>query len=157
MIEFLTRPRTLWVLVVLTLVQTALFGLVMFIWDFHIIDEIYKPEQLLAHLEGMSPLQKKVHLWMTATLDVLYPLTYGPLFVGAALYGFKRYGVLLACLIALVIPFDLAEGVTQVLLLQGHTELASLKTLFTKGKFVFYGLGLIVAFISLYRGMRSKS
>ena len=85
MTKLITHSTTLWVLFLLFVAQSIGFAIIMWIWDFGIIDEMSDPEKVRAHIEEMSAGQRQVHAWMTATLDVSYPLTYGPLFAGLAL------------------------------------------------------------------------
>lgn len=69
----LTETETLWFTFWLTIAQTLCFGLVMLVWDFEIIDEIYDARQIAISIAGMTAKQRQVHILMTATLDVLYP------------------------------------------------------------------------------------
>ena len=47
------------------------------VWGFLMIDEMFKADQIADHIAAMSAKQRQVHIWTTATLDVLYPLAYG--------------------------------------------------------------------------------
>lgn len=57
-LNFLRHKATLWVLFVMTLLITASFGVVMHIWDFMLIDEMYRAEQISSHIAAMSEKQK---------------------------------------------------------------------------------------------------
>lgn len=70
------------------LLLSFLFILVMKIWDFHIIDEMYNKEIILTHIGTLCEEQKHVHIFMTATLDVVFPFTYGLFQAGMALKYF---------------------------------------------------------------------
>lgn len=143
--DLLTRPKILWLLFGATLAMTIAFGLIMWIWQFELIDEMHQPARIKAHLALLTPTQKYVHAWTTATLDVAYPFAYGGLFVGMALRFFDRFGVWLALPGALVIPVDLAEGVVQLLLLNGVENLLTYKQVLTPLKLGLYFPGLAIA------------
>ena len=121
----------------------------MHIWQFGIIDEMYSASKIRDHIDAMSPVQRKVHAWMTGTLDVAYPFVYGALFVGIALKAFKRFGAVLAVPAILVIPVDLIEGAAQVSLLNGGDSLMTLKTIATPLKLGLYFLAMFIALIGL--------
>ena len=136
-----TRARTLWALFILFIVLGALFGLAMTIWDFHIIDEMWNGPAILSHIEAMSPLQRRVHVWVTATLDVAYPLTYGVMLAGLARKAFAPGGggALWLLLPAwLCIPVDLIEGLSQVMLLTGHEAWIGVKVIATPIKLALF-------------------
>ncbi len=145
--RWLASKRVLAVTFASTLVMTVLFGVVMLVWDFELIDEMYRADVIAAHVRAMSAEQRTVHAWMTATLDVAYPLAYGAFFLGAALRFFDHRWLALPAL--LVVPVDLAEGVTQVLLLNGNMNVLGLKTILTPLKFAFYLPALAIALVGL--------
>ena len=156
MTKFLTKPTTLWILFALFIVQSIGFVVIMAVWDFEVIDEISDPEKVRHHIAEMSALQKSVHAWTTATLDVAYPLTYGPLFAGLALRAFKPVFALPAIA---VIPTDLAEGFVQVMALTGGSDLVWLKAYLTPLKLVFFLIAIVIALVALWLGFlrRKKS
>ena len=157
-LNFLTQKNVLWWLLGITLLTTLAFGVVMHIWDFILIDEMYNPEQISSHIAAMSGEQKHVHIWTTATLDVLYPLVYGPLFAGVALKAFGKHGLLLALPSLLYIPADLIKGYSQVMLLSGNADYMSLKTTMTPIKFALFFPGFIIAIVGavkLYRASKA--
>lgn len=132
------------------------FGFVMHIWQFGIIDEMSDPEAILAHLNQMSPSQKTVHAWMTATLDVAFPFAYGSLFIGMALRHFQRFGPLLVWSNLVLIAADLTEGFIQVLLLNGHENIVWAKAIVTPLKLGLFIFGLMVTLIGLTRALFLK-
>jgi len=154
--EFLQRRKTLWINFWATFIMTLIFGLIMQIWGFEIIDEMYDAATIIAHIDAMTPTQRTVHSWMTATLDVAYPLSYGALFIGMALRFFGKVGVWIALPSMLVIPVDLTEGVIQVFLLNGYSDIAYLKEIVTPLKLILFVWGLVVALIALGVGIYGK-
>lgn len=157
MIQFLTKPRTLWILFGLFVLQTIVFAVIMQIWDFEIIDEMSDPNAIRHHIDEMSATQRSVHAWMTATLDVAYPLTYGPLFAGLALRAFKPLFALPAIA---VIPTDLSEGFVQVMALTGTVDLVWMKAYLTPLKLgLFFGamaIALVALVIDIIRRRNAK-
>jgi len=146
MMKFLTKPVTLWILFALFILQTAGFAVIMAVWDFEVIDEISDPEKVRLHIAEMSALQKSVHAWTTATLDVAYPLTYGALFAGLAWRAFKPLYALPAIA---VIPTDLAEGFVQVMALTGNSDLVWLKAYLTPAKLTLFFAAIAIAVAAL--------
>ncbi len=151
--KFLTKPTTLWVLFGLFIVETLSFGLIMALWDFTIIDEMSDPEIIRQHIREMNDTQRSVHAWMTATLDVAYPLTYGSLFAGLALRAFKPTFSVPA---TAVIPVDLAEGVVQVMALTGGESLLWLKAYLTPLKLLLFVAAMMIAIFAVVRALRNR-
>lgn len=147
--KFLIKPLTLWILFALFILQTIGFAVIMAVWDFQVIDEISDPEKVRAHITEMSALQKSVHAWTTATLDVAYPLTYGALFARLAWRAFKPFYALPAIA---VIPTDLAEGFVQVMALTGNNDLIWLKAYLTPAKLVLFFAAIAIALAALCMG-----
>lgn len=141
---YLSRSKTIWATFALTIVLTLSFGVVMRIWDFGIIDEMYNAEKISAHISAMTETQRSVHAWMTATLDVAYPFAYGAFFIGVAIKAFGKHGKWLALPAILVIPADLLEGLSQVFLMNGHEDFMALKVIATPVKLVLYVTGLVI-------------
>jgi len=154
MSTFLTKTTTLWMTFFATIFMTLGFGLVMYIWQFVIIDEMYAPEQISAHVGAMTSTQKTVHAWMTATLDVAYPLAYGGFFIGMALRFFGQFGPWLAAPSFAVIPVDLAEGLVQILVLNGNEGVIWYKMIITPLKLGLFLIGLSVAVIGICIALR---
>lgn len=155
--EFLTRPTVLWINFLVTLALTAVFGIVMYVWGFEIIDEMYVADEILAHIAEMTALQKSVHIWLTATVDVIYPFTYGAFFIGIALKAFRRAGVWFALPSILVIPVDLFEGFAQVMLLNGNDVWIGAKTVATPTKLALFFSGVLITLAGLFKLYRAPS
>ena len=101
----------------------------------------------------MSETQRVVHAWMTATLDVAYPLTYGPLFAGLALQRFKPAFAIPA---VAVIPTDLAEGYVQVTALLGDDSLLWMKAYLTPLKLALFIAAMGIAIAALVVWFRNR-
>lgn len=138
------------------LIMTVLFLLVMKIWDFHLIDETYAKDAILAQIEAMSDVQKYVHAITTATLDVIYPFAYGIFQAGMAFRYLGPWGKSIGLLSLVCIPVDLIEGFTQVMLLTGSLDYVGLKTLVTPIKLILYLPGLAFALVALGVALRQS-
>jgi len=154
--EFLTRPKTLWMLFISTLLLTACFVLVQNHWSLALLDSVGTEIEINDILGSLSDTQKTVHKWVTLTLDVAYPLVYGGFFAGMALRYFGKFGPFLAIPSLLVILADLTEGIIQVLLLSGNTSVIGLKTVLTPIKFSLFKVCLLLAVIALLMGLYKR-
>jgi len=137
-----TKP--LWILFVVTILLTASFVAVAPMWDLRLLDAISDPDEVRNVLAGMSGAQRTAHAWITATLDVAYPLAYGTFFGAVALHFFPRQDWL-ALPALLVIPVDLVEGVVQVFALLDITDWVDAKALLTPLKMWLFYAALAVA------------
>ncbi|MEZ5549672.1 MAG: hypothetical protein R3E82_02155 [Pseudomonadales bacterium] len=141
----ITNTRNLWWLFFATLLLTASFVVCSSLWNLTLLDGVSSPVEVRRILAGMSPEQIRAHIWITATLDVAYPLAYGGLFAGAALSGFATCGRYLALPALLAIPVDLLEGVVQVLALTDSGDLIDTKAYITPLKTALFLSGLVIA------------
>jgi len=66
-------------------------------------------------------LQSSIHLWVTMTLDVIFPLAYGFLFFGILSKNLEGKWKFLAVLPLILIAADLTEGIFQIQLLKAET------------------------------------
>ena len=152
---FLTRPRTLWLAFAATLLLTLVFIAVMAIWDFTVIDEMSDPETVRAHVEAMTPQQRRVHARLTMTTDLLYPVAYSTFFAGMALRWLGRAGPLFAAVAFLVVPFDLLELVAQVQILGGDFTWLPVKAVATPAKLALYLPALAATLVAAAVAARS--
>lgn len=152
----LTNARTLWTLLLVQVLIWIGFVSVMTVYDFVLMDEMWEPDAIRSYLAELSAQQKRAHVWTTATLDVLYPLAYGAFYAGLALRFLPRLGGLLVLPAIAVIPVDLAEGVVQVMALNGDAAIVNHKAWITPLKLVLFGLASLIALAGLAVGLRRK-
>ncbi len=145
MASFLTGTRTLWFLFAATLALSCSFPVATLHWQLTLLDGITSPAEARSVLEGLTPHQRMVHAWITATLDVAYPFAYGGLFAGSVLRVFTRHGRYLALPALLVIPIDLVEGAVQILALTGTADWLALKAVVTPAKMLLFVAALLLA------------
>ena len=145
-----TSKRGLWAAFFVFIILNLVFLGVMSAFDFTIVDEMWRPAAILAHVNALSPLQRSAHAWLTGTVDVLYPLAYAALFGGLALKAFptRRW---LALPIVLCVPADLAEGLAQVMILTGSEGWVALKATATPIKLLLFVAGVAVGLAALVR------
>ena len=140
----LTRASTLWCLGIATVLLSLSFAPAAAQFDLVLLDGISSPAIARETLASFSTEQRVAHAWITATMDVVYPLVYGPLFAGVTLLFFpKRRWLALPGL--LVIPVDLFEGLVQVLALLEVSDWLGAKALVTPLKLLLFACGLITA------------
>ncbi|MEM7099259.1 MAG: hypothetical protein AAF541_13435 [Pseudomonadota bacterium] len=147
MLERLAQTPTLWVAFIITVLITAAFPVASSMWGISFIDAISEPGEVRQAVAALTPDQKVIHAWITATLDVAYPLAYGALFAGSAYRFFPKIGKALALTILVVVPADLLEGVVQVLALTDTVDLLAAKAVLTPLKTLLFLLGFAATVI----------
>lgn len=121
----------------------------MWVWDFQVIDELFRSHEILASVAELDETQKRVHILVTATLDVAYPFAYGIFQSGMAYRYLGWWGKFLAPLSLLCIPVDLVEGFSQVMILSGKTQFLDVKVFVTPIKLLLYLTGLGAALVAI--------
>jgi hypothetical protein len=152
----LSQVRTIWSTFLATLVLTVTFGVVMHLWQFQIIDEMFVAEDISAHIAAMSLEQRSVHAWLTGTVDVAYPFAYAAFFIGVVIKSFDRKWMWLALPSILVVPADLVEGFAQVMLLNGHETFMPIKVIATPVKLALFLSGLAITISGLVMMLKNR-
>lgn len=156
MATWVAHNRTLWASGLIYLFLTIGFGIVISIFDLHIIDEVWDPERVREIVSAFSPEQRHAHFWMTLILDMPYPLAYGIFYIGLALRFFGRWGPLLAAPAIITIPADLIENTVQLFILAGHENFAWMKLYVTPIKLLGFIPASILALIALGIAVRRR-
>ena len=146
---YLSGTKCLWFSFLLTLLLSLIFVVVMLVWQFTIIDEMFDADQIRQHLDALSPQQKLAHAWLTATVDVLYPFAYAAFFIGVSHRSFGPHRWWLLIPSVLVVPADLIEGYSQVMLLNGHEGYMSIKLVATPIKLGLFLPGMAITLSGL--------
>lgn len=152
----LVSDRNLWLSFMLVAVLSAVFGIVMLVGGFTIIDEMQDPQKVRDHVEAMTERQRMTHAWLTATVDVLYPFVYASLFAGLSLRFLGKSGPIFATIAALAIPADLVEGFAQVIILHGGFEILPVKAVATPIKLALSGTAAAGAIVALLVAARRR-
>ena len=143
----LTDNRILWMSFIATILLTITFQVAVGIWDLTLIDAISDPGDTRLAIASMSQQQNLIHAWITATLDVAYPLAYGALFIGSGYKFYGKWGWLVAAPVFVLVPTDLIEGVVQVLALTNVTDWIDAKAILTPLKTFLFLLGLATTIV----------
>ncbi|NKB33801.1 MAG: hypothetical protein GKR91_11950 [Pseudomonadales bacterium] len=147
MITDLTKSNVLWISFFAVVALTLSFQFIAQRYGLVLLDGLYDPAEVRAAIANMTAQQRSVHVWVTSTLDVAYPIAYGIFFVGTAYKFFPTCGKYLALPALFCVPIDLVEGVIQVLALTTSIDWIQAKAILTPAKFA---LVLSALFITLY-------
>ena len=139
----LASTRCIVISLVVTLLMMIALRIVPAIWLFSLIDLISDPEMVRSQVEAMTREQRMIHAWTTVTLDVIYPLAYGPLFAGLALRYLGRAGPFIAIFAGIAVIADLVEGFTQVVILHGGFFMLPAKAILTPLKYGSVSVALL--------------
>ena len=120
-------------------------------YGFVIIDEMWQPATVAAHVEAMSDTQRRAHAWLTGTADVAYPFAYAALLGGLAVRAFPDHEWL-AFPILLCVPVDLIEALSQVMILTGADmdPWLAVKSIATPIKLVLFVAGVLIGLAALF-------
>ena len=121
MLEVLKNKRFQFGCLILSFVCICAFLFIGNRFEINYLDQEYLNQRVLFVLENMSALQVSIHIWVTMTLDVIFPLAYGFLFFGILLKNLEGQWRFLAVLPLILITADLTEGVFQIQLLKAET------------------------------------
>ena len=162
----LTRNSTLWACFIVTCLCSACMIWVTVHWDMQFLDSKFLPDDNLFTLGCFTNGQKEVHIWSTATLDVILPLAYSALFAGLILKGFPPNWQWLVIIPLVTLMADLFEGGLQITLLQRSfgswpearkSVFLLAKSALTIIKFAGFFTSLGLAIFSLIKLMRAKT
>ncbi|WP_298917115.1 hypothetical protein [uncultured Algimonas sp.] len=107
----------------------------------------------------MTDAQRRAHLWLTGTVDIVYPFAYSAFFVGVfRRFLPSRFGWVMIAVALAVVPFDLIEGFAQLLILNGGLDYLGVKAIATSLKLALYipalGLAMGLLIVAGVRWMR---
>lgn len=120
LLGWLARTPVILGFLVLTLGVGAGFWPVMQAIDGSLLDMISDGEGAIVRLNEMSPDQRKTHFYATVTLDVIYPIAYGGLFIGLLSRLAWSWRWILICVPIIGALSDYAENAIQAMALSGH-------------------------------------
>ena len=145
--ETLSQNRLLWASFIATILLTVAFQIAADMWGLTLIDAISDPEETRLAIASMSSDQNVIHAWITATLDVAYPLAYGALFIGSGYKFYGKWGWIVAAPVYVLVPTDLLEGIVQVLALTDVADWIDAKAVLTPLKTMLFLIGLATTVI----------
>lgn len=157
-LDKLATTRNLWLLFAATIVITFSFPMLAQMFALSFVDAVSDPAVTRQMIEGFSAEQRTAHAWITATVDVAYPLAYGGFFAASARCFFPNMSFLVWPGL-IVIPVDCLEGLVQVLALIDVVDWVDAKALLTPLKFglfyISFGITLVGWITWVYRRVTS--
>ena len=120
LLGWLARTPVMLGFLVLTLLVSAGFWPVMQAIDGALLDMISDGESAIVRLNEMSSDQRSAHFNATVTLDTIYPLAYGGLFIGLLSRLSWSWRWILICVPIIAVLSDYAENTIQAMALSGH-------------------------------------
>jgi len=145
--SFVSKTHVLWTLAAIFLLLTGVF-VTLSQTGFPFLDFLKDPADVRAAIAAMTPEQTQMHSRLTATLDLAYPLSFGPLFAGL-IWRFFGPAKWLALRALMVTPVDVAEGLVQIMALGGNDGVADAKAWITPLKNLLFMFGLLASLIAL--------
>ena len=121
MFEVLKKKRFQFGCLILSFVCICAFLFIGNRFEINYLDQEYLDQRIIFILKNMTVLQVSIHLWVTMTLDVIFPIAYGFLFFGILLKNLEGQWRFLAVLPLILITADLTEGIFQIQLLKAET------------------------------------
>ena len=153
MFEVLKKKRFQFGCLILSFVCICGFLFIGYRFGINYLDQEYLDQRVFFILENMSALQASIHLWVTMTLDVVFPLAYGFLFFGILLNNLEGQWRFLAVLPLILIAADLTEGIFQIQLLKAETTEMMIVSYKNKITLIKYFLFLICMGMCLIASM----
>lgn len=151
MLEKLATKQGLMLSASATVVLTIIIQVVAYNYQVPLLDMLVERQDVITSLNGMTNSQKAIHIGITTSLDVVYPLAFTAFFIGSVKYcvplQYKRFALPLL----LIVPIDWIEGIVQVMLLTSNMDVIAIKTLLTPVKFLLIIFG---AMFSVYAWLR---
>ena len=153
MLEVLKNKRFQFGCLILSFVCICAFLFIGNRFEINYLDQEYLNQRVLFVLENMSALQVSIHIWVTMTLDVIFPLAYGFLFFGILLNNLEGQWKFLAVLPLILIAADLTEGIFQIQLLKAQVIEMIIVSYKNRITFIKYFLFLICMGLCLLTSM----
>ena len=143
MLEVVKNKRFQFGCLILSFICICAFLFIENRFEINYLDQEYLDQRVLFILENMSAFQASIHLWVTMTLDVIFPLAYGFLFFGVLLNNLEGHWRFLAILPLILVAADFTEGVFQIQLLKAEKIEMMVVTYKNKTTLIKYFLFLI--------------
>jgi hypothetical protein len=154
-LAYLGSGRFLILLLALAIVVGVAFGVFGGHLGGPLLDMLSDPSANEARLAAMTADQRSTHMWITLTLDVIYPFAYGGGLANLAARFADRNKLLFAGPGLLLILVDLIENALIVAMLGGDTAVIHAKALVTLIKWwLFGGCSLLVMGLAAWAAIR---
>ena len=155
-IDALSRTYILWALFILCIITLFITRYLVNVWELSLLDEIYSLDDVRNVLNKMSEEQKVAHIWITATLDLIYPVIFGALLAGLTLRLLPKYGLYLVGPAIIGVFLDLSENVVQILALLDFHSLLGAKAILTPGKMALFLVAFLIVIIGFLKWLLLK-
>lgn len=158
--SFLSDGRTMVVFLLTMIVIGGAFGAVGRAIGGTLLDMISHPEANIRRLGEMNAAHREAHLWVTLTLDSLYPIAYGGFLAGVALRFAPRYALAAASPALALVLVDIVENALIVVALLGNDGIVHAKAYATHLKWWLFGFALVFSIVlvpaALLRHVRKR-
>lgn len=142
---FLSDGRTMVVLLLAMIVIGVSFGWVSAAIGGPMLDLISHPDANFQRLSEMNAQHREAHLWVTLTLDSLYPIAYGGFLAGVALRYAPRYALAAASPALALVLVDIVENALIVSALLGNAGIVHIKAYATHFKWWLFGFAVVLS------------
>ena len=131
-------------------------GVMMFQWlpdrfELVLLDNLWQPERVRAAIADMDATQRAAHIWLTSSVDVVFPIAFGLFVLGSGLRLQPARRKPITALVMLLIGFDLLEGTVQILALTSQVDWLAAKQILTPVKLGWYLVGLVLVVLGWLR------
>ena len=149
--RIVAMPLSLWLCLLL-----IVLGVMMFQWlpdrfELILLDSLWQPERVRAAIADMDATQRAAHIWLTSTVDVVFPIAFGLFVLGSGLRLQPAWRKPITALVMLLIGFDLLEGTVQILALTSQVDWLAAKQILTPVKLGCYLVGLVLVVLGWLR------
>lgn len=150
---FLSDGRTMVVMLLAMIAIGVAFGAVKPFIGGGLLDLISHPQANIDRLAEMNAAQRHAHIWVTLTLDSLYPIAYGGFLAGVALRFAPRYALAAASPALALVLVDIVENALIVAALLGADGIVHAKAYATHLKWWLFGLALLVSVVLAFAAL----
>ena len=116
-----------------------------------LLDNLWQPERVRAAIADMDATQRAAHIWLTSSVDVVFPIAFGLFVLGSGLRLQPARRKPITALVMLLIGFDLLEGTVQILALTSQVDWLASKQIITPVKLGCYLAGLVLVVLGWLR------
>ena len=149
--RIVATPLFLWFCLLL-----FVLGVMMLQWlpdrfELVLLDNLGQPERVRAAIADMDATQRAAHIWLTSSVDVVFPIAFGLFVLGSGLRLQPARRKPITALVMLLIGFDLLEGTVQILALTSQVDWLASKQIITPVKLGCYLAGLVLVVLGWLR------
>ncbi|MCW8194834.1 hypothetical protein F6455_08545 [Proteobacteria bacterium 005FR1] len=155
-LQKLSTGSTLWLLFSASVVILLAIRYAAASWGLELLDEIYRPDQVREALREMSQEQKLAHVWISASLDLIFPLVLGGLLGGLTIKLLPSCVRYLLIPVATAVLVDLWENTLQIVVLLELKNVVEAKAIATAVKMAAYLVALTIVMLGACKSLVAK-